>query len=318
MFSIAIRIFGVLLLLTALAIPLVHAPDRAVETLVARWAPPPSNFIDLRGQLVHVRDEGPRNDPAPIVLIHGTSASLHAWEGWARALRSQRRVISFDLPGFGLTGPWAGAFAGQDYSAENSARFTLELLDALRVQRFVVGGNSLGGEVAWRVAVMAPARVDRLILVDSGGYDFEPESIPLGWHLARIPLLNQLLEELLPRPLVVSGLVDVYGDPRRITDEQVDRYYELTLRAGNRHALVERLKQFRLGGDEALIASLKLPTLILWGGRDRVIPPAIAQNFKRDIAGSLLVVFDTLGHIPHEEDPAATVLPVKAFLGLTP
>ena len=321
MLGVIVRILGVLLLLTALAIPLMRAPDRAVETLVQRWAPPPSDFLELRGQLVHFRDEGPRHDRLPIVLLHGTSSSLHTWEGWAKALRGQRRVISFDLAGFGLTGPFAGAYAGREYSGAELARFALDVIDALKLQRFVIGGNSLGGEVAWRLAALAPQRVDRLVLVDSAGYTFEPESIPLAWRLASLPGVNRLLEHLLPRPLIVSGLVDVYGDPARIDDALVDRYFELTLRAGNRRALVERLRHLRQSSapsDEALIATLNVPTLILWGGRDRLIPPAIAQRFQRDIAGSQLRVFDALGHMPHEEDPAASVVPVKAFLGLAP
>jgi hypothetical protein len=104
------RLLGLLLMATALAVALFRAPDRPVQTLVARWAPPPSDFVDVKGQIVHLRDQGPRNDPLPIVLIHGTSASLHTWEGWVRALRTQRRVITFDLPGFGLTGPFAGQY----------------------------------------------------------------------------------------------------------------------------------------------------------------------------------------------------------------
>lgn len=310
-----IRIFGVLLMLTALAVPLARAPDRDVQTLVARWAPPPSEFIDLQGQLVHYRDEGPRSDPVPIVLIHGLSASLHTWDGWAQALRAQRRVIRFDLPGFGLTGPYSGKYANRDYTAANDARLALDLLDALQVRRFALAGNSLGGEVAWRLADAQPQRVDRLVLVDSIGYRFEPESVPLGWRLARIPLVNKVVEEFLPRPLIVSGLVNVYGDPQRINDALVDRYFELTLRAGNRHALVQRLASQQLGADEARIATLKLPTLILWGGRDRLVPPALATRFAKDIAGSRLVMFDALGHVPQEEDPAATVAPVQAFLG---
>ena len=81
------------------------APDRPVEDLKARWAPPPSVFIEIGGLSVHLRDEGPRDDTEPIVLLHGTSSSLHTWEGWVQGLKSQRRVIRFDLPGFGLTGP---------------------------------------------------------------------------------------------------------------------------------------------------------------------------------------------------------------------
>ncbi len=81
------------------------APERDVEELRGRWAPAPSVFLEVAGMRVHVRDEGPREDACPIVLIHGTSSSLHTWDGWAAALKEQRRVVRFDLPGFGLTGP---------------------------------------------------------------------------------------------------------------------------------------------------------------------------------------------------------------------
>ncbi len=309
-----IRIFGVLLLLSALAIPLLRAPDRPVETLVARWAPPPSEFLDLQGQLVHYRDEGPRADPAPIVLLHGTSASLHTWEGWAQALRGQRRVISLDLPAFGLTGPFAGPYLGQAYTGEHYARFVLDLLDKLAVPRFVVAGNSLGGEVAWRIAAAVPQRVAALVLVDAGGYPIEGGSIPLGWQIARLPVLGHVLEHLLPRPFIVQGLAAVVADPRRITEAQVDRYYELTLRAGNRAALVQRAQTWSRSEGVAKVSGVSAPTLVLWGGQDRVIPPALAQRFIADIPGAQLQVFDDLAHVPQEEDPARTVAVVKVFL----
>ena len=313
-----IRIFGVLLLLSALTIPLVRAPDRPVETLVARWAPPPSEFLDLQGQLVHYRDEGPKTDPAPIVLLHGTSASLHTWEGWVKVLRGQRRVISLDLPAFGLTGPFAGPYAekiaGPAYTGEHYARFVLDVLDKLAVPRFVVAGNSLGGEVAWRIAAAAPQRVAALVLVDSAGYPIEGGSIPLGWQIARLPVLGHVLEHLLPRPFIVQGLAAVYGDPRRITETQVDRYYELTLRAGNRAALVQRAQTWSRSEGVARITGVSAPTLVIWGGQDRVILPALAQRFIADIPGAQLKVFDDLGHVPQEEDPARTVVVVKAFL----
>ena len=313
-----LRIFGLLLMLSALAIPLMRAPDRAVETLVARWAPPPSEFIDLDGQLVHYRDQGPRSDAAPIVLLHGTSASLHTWEGWAQALRAERRVISLDLPAFGLTGPFAGRFAGQAYTGENYARFVLDLLDRLAVPRFVVAGNSLGGEVAWRIAAAAPQRVAALVLVDASGYQFEPGAIPLGWRIARLPVIGRISEHLLPRPLIVQGLHAVYGDIAQINEALVDRYFELTLREGNRAALVQRAQHWTPGEGVEQVRGVSAPTLILWGGRDRLIPPALAQRFAADIPGSRLQMFDSLGHVPQEEDPAATVAAVQAFLAELP
>jgi len=89
----------------------------------------------------------------------------------------------------------------------------------------------------------------------------------------------------------------------------------MALREGNRRALGLRMAQ-RLAVAPERIATLKLPTLILWGGQDRLIPPDNAQKFARDITGSRLVMFDDLGHVPHEEDPGRTIAPVKAFLGL--
>ena len=316
MIAIAIRLVGVLLLLTALAASLSRAPDRPVQTLVARWAPPPSDFIEVKGQLVHLRDEGPREDPLPVVLIHGTGASLHTWEGWVRALKARRRVISFDLPGFGLTGPFAGQYEPGNYKGDTYARFVLDLLDALKIDRAVLGGNSLGGEVAWRTAFLAPPRVAALVLVDAAGPAFTPLSVPLAFVLARTPVLNRLSEWALPRSLVEQSVASVYGDPSRITPELVDRYFELTLRDGNRRALAQLLQGQVLGENADRIATLKLPTLILWGGRDRLIPPEIGRQFEQQIAGSQRIVFDDLGHVPQEEDAARSVVPVKAFLGL--
>jgi pimeloyl-ACP methyl ester carboxylesterase len=317
--SLLLRLFGLLLLVSALALPLLQAPDRAVETLVARWAPPPSEFIDLNGQLVHYRDEGPRGDATPIVLLHGTSASLHTWQGWVQALRGQHRVISLDLPAFGLTGPFAGRYAGQAYTGPNYARFVLDLLDRLAVPRFVVAGNSLGGEVAWRIAAAAPQRVARLVLVDAAGYPIDAaRQIPLGWQIARLPLIGHIGEYLLPRALIVQGLRTVYGDASKIDDALVDRYYELTLRTGNRAALVQRAQQWTPAEGVEHVSGIRAPTLILWGGRDHLLPPALGRRFAADIPGSRLVQFDDLGHVPQEEDPARTVAALQAFLAAPP
>ena len=147
--------------------------------LATRWAPAPSDFVEVRGQVVHLRDEGPRDDPVPLLLLHGTGDSLHAWEGWAAGLKDRRRVIRIDLPGAGLTGPFGGDYAPDDYRGDTLARFTLDLLDRLHLQRVVLGGHALGGEVAWRVASLAPQRVDRLILVDASGLDVPPQELPL-------------------------------------------------------------------------------------------------------------------------------------------
>jgi pimeloyl-ACP methyl ester carboxylesterase len=288
------------------------APDRPVSELTARWAPPPSVFIDVAGMSVHMRDEGVRDDSSPIVLLHGTAASLHTWEGWVQALKPQRRVIRFDLPGFGLTGPSPDG----NYTIENYVGFVTAMLDKLGVRHCVLVGNSFGGYVAWATALAQPERVDKLVLVDAGGYALAASSPPIGFRIAQLPVLNRLFEMTLPRSLVESSVRAVYGDPNKVTPELVDRYFEIALREGNRRALAERFVQARPGELAAHIPQLKLPTLILWGGRDQLIPPEAAERFHRDIAESRVVMFDDLGHVPHEEDPGRTVAAVKKFLAI--
>jgi pimeloyl-ACP methyl ester carboxylesterase len=305
-------IVGVIALAGAIFIAANWAPERSVADLQGRWAPPPSTFIDVGGLKVHVRDEGPRDDQSPIVLLHGSGSSLHAWDGWAQALAGSRRVIRFDIAGFGLTGP---SLDGR-YSPENDIRLVIGVLDKLGVAHCVLGGNSLGGAIAWRTALAHPARVDKLILVDAGGYPSQSLSVPFGVQLMRLPAVSTLIEHTLPRFLVEQGYRNIYGDPSKVTPEQIERSIELTQRAGNRRAIIERARRRQPGLMAERIRELKVPTLIIWGGRDRLIPPGDAERFHRDIAGSTLVVFDDLGHAPEEEDPARTVATVKRFLGM--
>ncbi len=299
----------------AIALVATWAPDQPVDELKSRWAKPPSRFIEVNGMQVHLRDEGPHDDPAPIVLLHGTSASLHTWQGWAVALRDQRRVIRFDLPGFGLTGP----SRDNDYSLAADVLFVRAVMDKLGVQRFVLAGNSLGGLIAWTVAARMSERVDRLILVDAAGYPPQslttPQVVPLAFRIARMPWLRRLASNTLPRGLVENSLRQLYGDPAKVTPDLVDLYSDITRRQGNRDALGRRMDQAK-AADLSLLKKIKAPTLILWGGRDRLLPPELAHRFEHDIPGAKLVVFDNLGHVPQEEDPERTVAAVRRFLGL--
>ena len=286
------------------------APDVPVEALKARWATPPSSFIAVNGMQVHIRDEGPKNDLTPIVLLHGTSASLHTWDGWVGVLAKERRVIRFDLPGFGLTGP----APDDDYQLSSYSKFVAATLDAIGVKTFILVGNSLGGNIAWASAASYPERVERLILVDAGGYAFQSESVPLGFRIAKIPGANRLMSNVLPRSLIEGSLTNVYGDPSKVSTALVDRYYDLARREGNRRALGMRFTQTKRGDKAELIPQLKMPTLIIWGAKDRLIPLENGQRFHREIAGSQLVIFDQLGHVPQEEDPAQTVAVVTKFI----
>jgi pimeloyl-ACP methyl ester carboxylesterase len=307
--------FLLLLVLAAFAAVVVYVqinkePGRTVAELSERWATPPSTFMDIKGMSIHLRDEGPRSDMQPILLIHGTSASLHTWDGWTSALSTHRRVIRFDLPGFGLTGPEPT----NTYTIEHYASVVVAVLDALDIDSAVIGGNSLGGNIAWVTAVLHSERVSALVLVDPSGYAFKSESVPIAFRLSQSKLASLLLKDFIPRSIVEGSVKNVYGDPNLVTNELIDRYYELALREGNRDALNERFLQSSPGAFTEQLGSIDVPTLIMWGNQDRLIPPALGKRFEQDISNSQLVMFDELGHVPHEEDPVATVANVQAFL----
>ena len=307
-------ILGGVLFFGSMGVVATWAPDQPVEQLKSRWARPPSRFLGVDGLQVHLRDEGPHNDPVPIVLLHGTSASLHTWEGWAQALRDKRRVIRFDLPGFGLTGP----NRENDYSTEAYVRFVRAVMDKLGVQRFVLAGNSLGGQIAWSAAAAMPDRVDRLILVDASGYPREslatPPSIPLGFRIAATRGCA-----CWPSTRCRAGWWNAACAMCMAIRPRSRRSWWTCIRISRCARATAR--RWAGGSSRAIRATWRcsrrsrLPTLILWGGKDRLAPLEMGQRFARDIAGARLVVFEDLGHVPHEEDPARTVAEVRRFLG---
>ena len=304
------------------------APELKREVVEPRWATAPSAFINVTGIRVHVRDEGPRDDSSPIVLLHGTASSLHTWDGWTELLKGDRRVVRFDLPGFGLTSPSPDG----TYGAEKDTSLLVAILDFLDIDQCVLGGNSLGGSISWRTALTHPSRVEKLILVDAGGYDISPGSRPVAFYFAKMSMIDWIVRNTLPRGLidwmvrntlprgiVAQGLRKVYGDPSKVGVELIARYRELIQMEGNRRAFIKRVGQWlRAPRPYHRIPELQMPTLIIWGGRDRLVPPEAAELFHRDIAGSTLVMFDDLGHLPQEEDPVRTVAAVRKFLQLKP
>jgi pimeloyl-ACP methyl ester carboxylesterase len=279
--------------------------DLPLETLKQRYAHHPSKFLELGGLSVHYRDEGAG---PPLVLIHGTGASLHAWQGWTEVLRRDFRVIRMDLPGFGLTGPEPSG----DYSSAAYVRFLDNLAARLGLERFDLAGNSLGGFIAWRYAVVHPERIRKLILVDASGYPLQ-HPLPLVFRLAQIPVLSSLLARMDPRPLVAHTLRDVYADASKVTPELIDLYTDLALRRGNREAFAARVSTVEPDHTSEL-RRIAAPTLIMWGSLDSLLPVSDAERFARDIRQSRVVIYDGIGHVPMEEIARRTAADAKAFL----
>jgi pimeloyl-ACP methyl ester carboxylesterase len=284
--------------------------DVSVEELKKKYANAESEFVEIDGMQVHFRDQGLATDSLPIVLIHGTGASLHTWEGWVSELKNEHRIITMDLPAYGLTGPNATG----DYSQDFYSDFMEKFLSKLNIKRCILGGNSLGGGITWVYALAHPERVAKMILVDAGGYPMVSKSVPIAFQVARIPVLKNLFKYVLPHSIIEKSLQNVYVHDDRITPELMERYYDMASREGNRKAFVDRMKVSIKNDKYLKIKTLNMPTLILWGKEDGLIPTDVADKFHADLPNDTLVILKDLGHTPMEEDPRMTVAVVKNFL----
>jgi pimeloyl-ACP methyl ester carboxylesterase len=169
------------------------------------------------GMDIHYRDEGNQNDSIPLVLVHGTSSSLHTWDSIVPTLTDKKRVIRFDLPAFGLTGP----SLERDYSISFYNKFIDSLLIKLGVKQYAIVGNSLGGSIAWNQALAYPDKVKQLILVNSGGYPKKNEKGNIGFKLASIPVVGDVLVKFTPRALIRKSIEDVYSDKAKVNEVMV-------------------------------------------------------------------------------------------------
>jgi pimeloyl-ACP methyl ester carboxylesterase len=304
---------GVLALIALLVIAFLifRTPDTDAAEMRAKYGGAPSQFVDIGdGVSVHLRDEGPKDAPA-IMLLHGSNADLHTWEPWVATLTSQYRVIRFDQVGHGLTGP----DPKHDYSRANYVADIREVADALGLERFIIGGNSMGGKHALAFAIAHPDRVSGLVLVDASGGPMPQDKAAkknsgggnIGFRIARMPGVNRLVEQITPRSLIAQSLEQSVSVKSIITQPMIDRYWELLRYPGNRRATLKRFSQPHESLTEAEIAGVTAPTLILWGEEDRLIPVAAGQWLAKVMPTAQITIYPNIGHLPQEEAPAATL-----------
>lgn len=312
----ALRVFGVILAVLAAVVLLawlkLRGPDIPYAKLESKYTNAASHFVDLPGGYhVHYRDEGAAGAPL-LVLLHGFGDSFTSWEGWVRELAPHYRLISLDFPGHGLTRAPEGSVLGGEPLADFVDAFAAQL----QLPRFAVAGNSMGGGVAWQLAVRHPDRINALILVDAAGFPNErpPGEIPLAFRLLRYSAGRAVLRNIDNRPLIRDGLkTDVY-DKSLITDFVVDRWAEFQRAPGHR-AILMALNPGALGkATPALLSGIKVPTLILWGEADPLIEPQAARKFAAAIPGAKLITYAQVGHLPQIEIPQRSADDVAAFL----
>lgn len=275
------------------------------DMVAAKYAGSESRFVDIDGLRVHYRDQG----KGPVLLcLHGICSSLHTWDGWALALKDRYRIVRLDLPGWALTGP-----ANFPYHREAYMKFLKQFIDALGIRRVNLAGNSLGGYYAWNFAISHPERVDGLVLIDPAGY---PKEVPGPVRLFTMPVIGDLCAAVTPKWIFSRFVREVYGDASRLKPETLDRYYDLMMYDGNRKTCMAIFKELiKISAQEPVgIRAITVPTLIMWGGRDKWNPPHILSSIRKDLPHARVLVYESAGHVPMEEMPEITARDADMFL----
>lgn len=226
----------------------------------------------------------------PLLLIHGSGPGVSAWANWRRnldALAQGRQVIAPDMVGFGFTERPAGAVYGKDLWV----RHLLGLMDALGVAQADIVGNSFGGALALAFALRHPQRVRRLVLMGSAGLSFPiTPGLEAVWGYT-------------PSVAAMRGLLDIFAHDRAlVTDELAELRYRASIRPGFQESFAAMFPPSRQAGvdalasDEAALATLPHPALIVHGREDRVIPPEVSRRLFALLPDAELHLFSRCGH----------------------
>jgi len=251
----------------------------------------------------------------PVILLHGFGGCTYTWRYLAPELAKDHRVFAIDLKGYGLSDKPADG----KYAVADQADMVAAFIRSQDLHDLVIMGHSMGGAVTlmtyFQVREEAPARIKKLVLIDSAGY---PQKMPWFIRFAKMPVIGSVGGRLLsPRFATMMVLRKSYYNKDKITDEQIDTYAYYGSLPGSREAVTQTAKQIVPEDIEALTARYKtisVPVLIVWGEDDEVVPLSVGENFKRDIPNSELAVLPHCGHIPLEEDAGETNRTVAAFL----
>lgn len=307
---------GVAILIGALLLYKGWASDIPHDELTAKYAAGASDFVALpSGARAHYRMQGNRSGQT-ILLLHGSNASLHTWEPWVAELSDQFFVVTVDLPGHGLTGP----VQGDDYTYEGMVAFVKEFVETLDMQAFVLGGNSMGGGVTLAYAKAHPEDLTHMILVDAAGTRLPASAAdkvdyPLAFDLAGRWYTDWIIENVTPRDLAAEGLRKSVSVTSIITEDMIDRYWELVRHPGNRRATGLRFAWYRKTGSRNIeVDDIEIPALVIWGDEDKLIPVEAGIALNERLPNSQIKIFEQVGHLPMEEVAQESAAAVRSFL----
>jgi len=279
-------------------------PVATREALVSRWAEPGSRFVTVDGARIHYVLEG---QGEPVVLLNASFMGLQSWRPVAEKLAATHRVLRFDFPGVGLTGP-----DPVDPSVDRNVALLGKLTAQLGIDRFTLVGTSSGGIVAFRFAAAEPRRVTRLMLINSAGMPRTAATNPLRRDAAG----NFVAEGPRPRAFWRQSLAGNFGDPKRLPDWLVDVTYDLNRREGLEAEGKLFLKGFATGDPRAVLSRVTAPTLILWGGANITVSPLEADVIEHWMTSAPTVTrkYPGVGHYPYVEVPDLVLADMEAFL----
>jgi pimeloyl-ACP methyl ester carboxylesterase len=312
----ASRTCGVVLLVAGiLFLILGPTPDgqSPIYTMVAsRPSPAPSTSASLLHHEV-IGDED--LSATPMVMIHGFGANTYTWRHLVRPLAGNRQIVLVDLKGFGKSPkPMDGR-----YSPLDQADLVIELIQHLGLSSVILVGSSYGGGVALLVALRFltndTADLRGLILLDGMAYR---QNYPYFIRLLKIPMVGSLITSVTSPAFQVRQILELaYYDDSKITEDQIAAYAEPIRTSEGRHALIETARQILPPDLERITGRFKeisVPTLILWGGEDRIVPIEVAHRLDDDLPNSDLIVLPRVGHLPHEEEPQPILNAISDFL----
>ncbi len=259
-----------------------------------------SHFAEVDGVKVHYQEKG---TGTPLVLIHGYVSSTYSWKDVIEPLSQKYRVIAIDLKGFGFTEKPDG-----DYSRRTQAIIVGHLLEQLNIEKAWICGNSMGGETAINVALQFPNRVAGLVLIDAAGISVSGSASLVPWYL-RIPVVNRGLTAvaLTSDKLVREGLEKSFYDDTKITPDRIAYYHRPLQTLGGQLAAMRARAQLGENPVEPELGKISVPTLLIWGANDELIPVEAGRKLNSLIRDSKLVIIEKCGHVPQEELPERVV-----------
>jgi pimeloyl-ACP methyl ester carboxylesterase len=250
----------------------------------------------------------------PILCLHGLGGNIFTWRNFIKPFSRNNRLILVDLKGFGAS----PKPLDPHYSLEEHADEIYKIIVRDNLTKLTLIGNSLGGAVALLLAIrlseQEPNRLSKLVLIAAGAYK---EYLPHYVKLMRTALGRPMIHLAPTRLTTQFVLRAAYYDSRKLTNEQTVAYSGPMGSRGGRHALLETIKQCVPARSDEMIAKLsdiKVPTLLLWGRQDAIIPLKVGELLEQAIPNSRLEIIESCGHIPQEEKPDETIERISRFL----